>query len=68
MVIGSDAGGATIHYSCPGAGWGRTTIKVSTPRAVSIDTQGIADNAPFAFTSQARRVGECGKVAPEPVR
>lgn len=60
IVIANQPGAATVHYSCPGAGWGRTTLKVVTPRAVTIDTQGIADNAPFAFTADARRVGDCG--------
>lgn len=59
LVIANQPGAATVHYSCPGAGWGRTTLKVVTPRAVTIDTQGIADNAPFAFTADARRVGDC---------
>lgn len=59
LVIADEHGGATVHYSCPGAGWGRTTLKVVTPRSVTIDTQGIADNAPFAFTADARRTGEC---------
>jgi hypothetical protein len=59
LVIANQPGTATVHYSCPGAGWGRTTLKVVTPRAVTIDTQGIAGNAPFAFTADARRVGDC---------
>lgn len=59
LVIADERGSAVVHYSCPGAGWGRTTLKVVTPRAVIIDTQGIADNAPFAFTADARRTGDC---------
>lgn len=49
----------TIHYTCPGAGHGRTTIKVETPRLLKLDTQGIADNAPFAFEYELRRTGAC---------
>lgn len=59
LVIANQPASATIHYSCPGAGWGRTTVRVTTPRAAIIDTQGIADNAPFAFTAEARRTGPC---------
>lgn len=59
LVIANQPNSATVHYSCPGAGWGRTTLKAITPRSASIDTQGIADNAPFAFTADARRVGDC---------
>lgn len=60
LVIANEKSTATVHYSCPGAGWGRTTIRVGTPRLASIDTQGIADNEPFAFTVEARRLGPCG--------
>lgn len=61
LVIASDKSSATIHYSCPGAGWGRTTLRVETPRLARIDTQGIADNEPFAFIAEARRIGPCGE-------
>ena len=60
LVIANEKSTATIHYSCPGAGWGRTTIRAETPRLAQIDTQGIADNEPFAFTVEARRIGPCG--------
>lgn len=59
LVIADQRSSATVHYSCPGAGWGRTTLKVVTPRSATIDTQGIAGNAPFAFTADARRMGDC---------
>lgn len=59
LVIDSGKERATVHYSCPGAGWGRTTLRVSSSSAVRIDTQGIADNAPFAFVAEARRTGAC---------
>lgn len=59
LVIANEKNNATVHYSCPGAGWGRTTLRVTTPRAVIVDTQGIADNAPFAFVTEARRTGDC---------
>lgn len=61
LVIASEKSSATVHYSCPGAGWGRTTLRVETPRLARIDSQGIADNAPFAFTAEARRIGPCGE-------
>lgn len=60
LVVTNDKTVSTVQYSCPGAGWGRTTVRVSTPRAASIDTQGIADNAPFAYVAEARRTGDCG--------
>jgi hypothetical protein len=50
---------ATIHYSCPGHGHGRTTLSVETPRLLRVDTQGVVDGAPFATELEGRRVGTC---------
>ena len=56
----SDSGkAAVIHYTCAGSDFGRTAIKVITPRNLKLDSQGISDGLPFAFTIEARRVGEC---------
>lgn len=49
----------TVHYTCPGAGHGRTTVRHETNRLVQIDTQGIAGGAPFSFAYEARRAGPC---------
>lgn len=51
---------ATIRYTCPSHGHGRTTILVDTPRVVNIETQGVANGAPFSERFEARRVGTCG--------
>ncbi|MDX3884462.1 MULTISPECIES: DUF3617 domain-containing protein [Sphingomonadales] len=59
LVIDNRRTSATVHYSCPGSGWGRTTLKLLTPRSATIDTQGIAGNAPFSFTADAQRMGDC---------
>jgi hypothetical protein len=61
LVLANDARGATVHYTCPTNGFGQTSVKVETPRLARIDTQGIRDNAPFAFRAEARRVGECAR-------
>lgn len=50
---------ATIRYTCPAHGHGRTTLSVETPRLLSIDTSGIADGAPFEEQFEARKVGAC---------
>lgn len=63
LVIASGERDATVHYSCPGAGWGRTSLRVEGAETVRIDTQGIADSAPFAFRAEARRAGACGAAA-----
>ena len=37
----------------------QSKIDVLTPRSIRIETQGIADDLPFNYVIQARRVGEC---------
>ena len=49
----------TVHYTCPGAGHGRTSIRSETNRLIQIDTQGIADGKPFSQAIEARRAGGC---------
>jgi hypothetical protein len=64
FVITDTAEGATVHYTCPGAGHGRTTISIETPRLIHVQTQGVAATGPFDMDYEARRVGTCsGKEA-----
>ena len=49
-----------IEYKCAGGGFGRSKITMITPRALTIETQGISDNFPFGYTLQAHRIGDCG--------
>ncbi|MGF7146895.1 hypothetical protein FHS96_000504 [Sphingomonas zeicaulis] len=58
-IVANDPQTVTVHYSCPGAGSGRTTVRVETPRLVQIDTQGIRNGAPFADTFEGRHIGSC---------
>lgn len=60
LVLSQNAETATVQYTCPANGFGRTSLRLETPRLAQIDTQGIADNAPFAYRAEARRVGSCG--------
>ncbi|MBO9713649.1 MAG: hypothetical protein J7495_12095 [Sphingomonas sp.] len=60
FVVEDSASAATIHYTCPGHGYGRTTVSVETPRLVRVDTQGVLDGAPFAKELEGRRMGACG--------
>ncbi|NNM75859.1 hypothetical protein HJG53_02925 [Sphingomonas sp. ID1715] len=60
FVLANDAQTATVHYTCTGAGYGRTTIKVETPQLMRIDSQGLANQAPFQVAFEARRLGPCG--------
>ena len=50
---------ATVHYTCPSAGHGRTTIRVESATVIHVQTQGIADGAPFEFDYEGRRTGAC---------
>lgn len=50
---------ATIHYTCPGQGHGRTTITADGTSTIRIQTQGIAAGAPFDVDYEARRGGPC---------
>ena len=59
FVIADMPGVATVHYTCPGAGHGRTTVSVETPRLIHLQTQGIANGEPFDFDYEARRTGNC---------
>jgi hypothetical protein len=58
-VVASDKAAATIQYSCPGRGFGHTSVRVETPRLARIDTQGLVDGRPFSYRSEARKVGAC---------
>lgn len=59
FVIANTRRETTVHYTCPGSGHGRTTIRVETPRLIQIETQGIAQQEPFAVEFEGRRTGEC---------
>lgn len=58
-IVSSDESSVTVNYVCPGAGRGRTTIRVETPRLVQIDSQGLDHGAPFAIRAEARKMGPC---------
>jgi hypothetical protein len=49
----------TVQYVCPGNGYGRTHIRRESGRLVQIDTQGIENGLPFAFSAEARWTGAC---------
>lgn len=59
FVLDDSASTGTVHYTCPGAGHGQTTIRLETSALIHIDSQGISENAPFNMQIEARRVGPC---------
>ena len=58
-VIGQTGDVTVIQYNCPGGGFGRSDVKVLTPRSLRVETQGISGGFPFHHVLQARRIGEC---------
>jgi len=61
LVITNAPKDLTVHYVCPYNGFGQTSLRVESPRLVTLDTQGIANNAPFAYRAELRRLGDCGQ-------
>jgi hypothetical protein len=59
FVVADEPKVATVSYTCPGNGSGRTSLRLSEAGLLRIDSQGIADKAPFAFVAEVRRSGEC---------
>lgn len=59
FVIANEPTTATIHYTCPGSGHGRTTLRLETPRLAQIETQGMSGSSPFEYQIEARRTGSC---------
>jgi len=59
IVVENSRDTATVHYTCPGHGYGQTTISVETSRIVHIDTTGILDGAPFSDDIEGRKTGAC---------
>jgi len=59
VVISSTSTDAVIHYTCPGGGFGRSHLRVITPRTLRIETQGISQGYPFNYVLHARRIGDC---------
>ena len=59
VVVENSRDTATLHYTCPGHGYGRTTVSVETSKLVRSDTQGIVDGVPFASDLEGRKLGAC---------
>lgn len=59
----------TIHYTCPGKGYGRTTVTVEDSNLIKVDTQGIGpDGQPFGTVYEGRLTGTCAPPATPPRR
>lgn len=60
FVLANEGDTATIHYTCTGAGYGRTTVKVETGQLIRVESQGLINQAPFQVAFEGRRTGDCG--------
>lgn len=59
FVIEDGKSEVTVQYTCPGNGYGRTSIRQETSGLVQIDGQGIDNGLPFQFAAEARYTGNC---------
>lgn len=59
FVVEDAADVVTVHYTCPGNGYGQTRIRFENTRLVQLETQGIAKGLPFEINAEARRTGAC---------
>ena len=58
-VLRDSGTSTTIQYTCPGGNFGQSDLTLVTPRSLRVTTQGISASAPFNYTFQARRLGDC---------
>ena len=59
FVVEDAAARVTVQYTCPGNGYGRTSIRRETGALVQLESQGIHSGMPFQLTAEARRTGDC---------
>jgi hypothetical protein len=59
FVVEDGATEVTVHYTCRGNGYGRTSIRRETATLVQIESQGIVNGLPFQFLAEARQTGSC---------
>ena len=59
FVVEDAAARVTVQYTCPGNGYGRTSVRRETGSLVQLESQGIHDGMPFQFLAEARRTGSC---------
>lgn len=59
FVVEDGASKVTVQYTCPGNGYGRTSVRRETAALVQLESQGIHGGLPFQFVAEARRTGSC---------
>lgn len=61
FVVEDGADAVTVHYTCPGNGYGQTRIRFENEQLVQLETQGIAKGLPFQINAEVRRTGGCAR-------
>ncbi len=59
FVVRDGADEVVVQYTCPGNGYGRTSIRREGNALVQISSQGILGGTPFSFSAEARHIGSC---------
>ena len=59
FVVEDGSARVTVQYTCPGNGYGRTSVRRETDTLVQLESQGIVGEMPFQLTAEARRTGAC---------
>ncbi|WP_421850422.1 DUF3617 domain-containing protein [Novosphingobium sp.] len=59
FTVQDTADTVTVHYTCPGNGYGQTSVRFESAQLVQLETQGIAQGLPFNIRAEVRRVGAC---------
>ena len=58
-LVSSGPREVVLALDCGGGDFGRSTITVTTPRSLKIETQGVRGGEPYDFSIYARRAGDC---------
>lgn len=59
FTVQDTADAVTVHYTCPGNGYGQTSVRFESAQLVQLETQGIARGLPFNMRAEVRRIGAC---------
>lgn len=59
FVVSDGADEVVVQYTCPGNGYGRTSLRRESSGLLQVQSQGIIDGTPFSFNGEARHSGAC---------
>lgn len=59
FVVSDQPDQVVVQYTCPGNGYGRTSIRREGSGLLQVQSQGIHNGTPFSFSGEARFAGRC---------